>query len=62
MTKESLSKQIIETVNNYNDEDNPAMVLEGVISLLNTLEPIDRERFSKWGLPHEQSTEGECWV
>jgi hypothetical protein len=61
MTKENLAKQIIETVNNYNDAGEPTIALEGVIALLDTLEPRDKERFAKWGQPHEQSTEDECW-
>jgi hypothetical protein len=61
MTKENLAKQIIETVNNYNDAGEPTIALEGVIALLDTLEPRDRESFAKWGHPHEQSTEDECW-
>lgn len=61
MTKENLAKNIIETVNNCNEAGEPAITLEGVIVLLDTLEPRDRERFAKWGQPHEQSTEDECW-
>ena len=61
MTKENLAKQIIETVNNCNDAGEPTIALEGVIALLDTLEPRDRESFAKWGHPHEQSTEDECW-
>ncbi len=58
MTKENLAKQIIEIVNNYNDTEE---ALEGVMALLDTLEPRDKESFAKWGYPHEQSTEDECW-
>lgn len=62
MTKENLAKQIIETVNNYNDAGEPTIALEGVIALLDTLEPRDRKDFARWGQPHEQSTEDECWA
>lgn len=61
MTKENLAKQIIDTVNNCNETGEPTIALEGVIALLDTLEPRDRERFAKWGYPQEQSTEDECW-
>lgn len=61
MTKENLAKQIIETVNNYNDAGEPTIALEGVIALLDTLEPRDRESFAKWDYPQDQSTEDECW-
>lgn len=61
MTKENLAKQIVETVNNYNDSGEPTLAMEGVIALLDTLEPRDRERFAKWGQQDEQSTEDECW-
>jgi hypothetical protein len=61
MTKENLAKQIIETVKNYNDAGEPTLALEGVIALLDTLEPRDRESFSKWGDSKDQSTEDECW-
>ena len=62
MTKENLAKQIIETVNNYNDAGEPTIALEGVIALLDTLEPRDRKSFARWGQLHEQSTEDECWA
>ncbi len=61
MTKENLAKQIIETVNNCNDAGEPTIALENVITLLDILEPRDRESFAKWGFPHEQCTEDECW-
>lgn len=61
MTKENLAKQIIETVNNYNDVGEPTIALEGVMALLDTLEPRDREKFAKLGYPKDQSTEDECW-
>ena len=61
MTKENLAKQIIDTVNNYNEEGEQTIALEGVMALLDTLQPRERESFAKWGQPHEQSTEDECW-
>jgi len=35
--------------------------LEGVMALLDALEPRDRESFAKWGYPQDQSTEDDCW-
>ena len=61
MTKEKLAKIIIETVNNYNEIGEPTIALENILVLLDILEPRDRESFAKWGYPHEQSTEDECW-
>lgn len=61
MTKKDLAKQIVETVNNCNGAGEPTLAVEYVIVLLDALEPRDRESFSKWGDPHEQSTEDECW-
>ena len=62
MTKEELAKQIIETVDNFYDAEDPTTALEGVIALLDTLEPRDRESFAKWGFPNQQSTEDKCWL
>lgn len=62
MTKENLAKQIIETVKHYYEAGEPTIALENVISLLDTLEPRDKESFAKWGYPKDRSTEDECWT
>lgn len=61
MTKENFARQIIETVNNYNESGEPTVASESIISFLDLLEPRDRESFAKWGYPQDQSTEDECW-
>ncbi|SDS12973.1 hypothetical protein SAMN04487764_1521 [Gillisia sp. Hel1_33_143] len=58
MTKRNLAEQILETV--YNSE-NKQEGIDGIISLLDVLEPKNKERFSEWGYPEDKSTPEKCW-
>jgi hypothetical protein len=62
MTKKILAKTIVEMIDNFRDVgDTETDVVAAVESLLDTLQPKEPKRFSKWGQPHEQSTVEECW-
>lgn len=58
MTKTEFISQIIQTVENAESNEEAR---EGVNSLVNLLEPKDRERFAKWGFKKDQSTPEKCW-
>lgn len=73
MTKRDLAEQILQYVENsvelisecddclatFDDRND---VLDGIISLIDTLQPRDIEQFAKWGYPEQQSTAETCWI
>ena len=69
MTKRDLAKLIIEHIENvrfmkeseFSEDNIKKEQIEGIESLLDTLEPKNRDRFSKWGNHNQQSTAGNCW-
>ena len=61
MTKLELAKQLIETITNNYDMQQDHENETAVMALLDVLEPKDREQFSKWGFPNQQSSVEDCW-
>lgn len=63
MTKKDFSKLIFNVVQNLIEEqksDNE--IIDDIEILIDTLEPRDRESFSKWGNPNQRTTENKCWA
>ena len=58
MTKSNFVDLIIEVIENANDKEEAR---EGIGALLENLEPIDRERFAKWGYPGDLVIAENCW-
>lgn len=60
MTKKDLAKYIVLIVKHaqYLRED----PLHDVLTCLDTLQPVDREQFAKWGDVCHQSTPEKCWT
>jgi hypothetical protein len=58
MTKKHLAEQILQVVDNALDEREQ---LDGIIALLDTLEPKNIGQFAKWGHPEQKSTPENCW-
>lgn len=62
MTKDSLAENIISVVENGKLlGDTNQEILDGVKSLLEPLEPHDREAFAKWGYTKDRETPENCW-
>ncbi len=62
MYKKRLAEKIIEIVDNFRSiGDSEQEVLEAVESMLNPLEPKDRERFSRWGKSEDRKEPQNCW-
>ena len=62
MYKRRLAEKIIEIIDNFRFVgDSEQEVLEAVESMLNPLEPKDRERFSKWGMSEDRKEPDDCW-
>ncbi len=61
MYKKRLAEKIIEIVDNFRFiGDSEQEVLEAVESMLNPLEPKDRERFSQWGKSEDRKEPQDC--
>lgn len=63
MTKEEFAKQLLQTVDNAREldgADDPEIVGQ-LLFMLETLQPVDREKFAAWGYVHQKSTPAECW-
>ena len=62
MTKHELAKTIYEIVDNQHwMRKSKKTIIESIEILLNDLEPIDKEKFAKYGYPHQISTPENCW-
>ncbi len=62
MTKGSLARNIVSIVQNGTfTGDSDKEVTANMEALLDTLEPKDRETFSRWGFPDGISTSEDCW-
>jgi hypothetical protein len=63
MTKKEFSKQVFELVANaIEEQQSDNEIIDDLEILLDTLEPRDRESFSKWGYPNAQTDSSKCWV
>ena len=63
MTKKEFAKQVFQLVANSIEEGkSDDEITDDVEIFLDTLEPRDREQFSKWGYPNVQTDASKCWV
>ena len=62
MYKKKLAEKIIEIVDNFRSiGDSEQEVLEAVESMLDPLEPKDKDSFSQWGSPKDRKDPKDCW-
>jgi len=62
MYKKRLAEKIIEIVDNFRFVgDSEKEVLEAVNSMLDSLEPKDRDNFCRWGMPEDRKSAEDCW-
>jgi hypothetical protein len=63
MTKKEFAKQVFLLVQNLIDiNKSDDEIIDDVEIFLDTLEPRDREQFSKWGYQNIQTDALKCWV
>ena len=63
MTKREFAKQVFQLVQNSIEEGKTdSEIIDDVEIFLDTLEPRDREMFSRWGYPEVQVEPSKCWV
>lgn len=64
MNLQCLTRLIIQTVDNSRtlNEASDEEIQEKLESLLSVLEPMDLEKFAKWGTMQQQSKVEKCWV
>ena len=64
MTAKDFSKHIYDIVfygTNEFEKTSSAIIEDIEKFLTGSVHPIDRNKFSKWGITHERSTPEECW-
>lgn len=63
MNIKGFAENLMNTVDNSRDYDYATddQVVEELVKLLELLEPKDRERFCKWGVPKYQVSPEDCW-
>ena len=63
MTQKDFASNLIQIVDNSREFDNKTdeEIIKELVAFMSVLEPKDREKFSKWGFPKEQSTPMDCW-
>ena len=62
MTKKEFSKQVFQLVQNSIEEGkSDDEIIDDLEIFLDTLEPRNREQFSKWGYPNVQTDASKCW-
>jgi len=63
MTKKEFAKQVFQLVkNSIEEEKSDDEITDDLEIFLDTLEPRDREQFSKWGYPNVQVEPSKCWA
>lgn len=62
MTKEQFIDEIVQAIDNNDLSGSNEMTTTDILTtMLDCLEPRNRENFSKWGQPHQRSTPEDCW-
>jgi hypothetical protein len=63
MTQKEFASQMLQVVDNsreiYGKSDEE--IIKELEMFMSVLEPKNRETFSKWGFPEDQSTVTDCW-
>jgi hypothetical protein len=63
MTQKEFASQMLQVVDNSREIDGKSNdeIVNELVMFLSVLEPKNRETFSKWGFPKDQSTVTDCW-
>ena len=62
MTKQDLVYEIYKTVEFMTNNKEPELkIRKSITSLINTLEPKDKEKFAQWGYDKQKSNVENCW-